>query len=144
MSNNPPDDATIGDEEILWRRILPRVGLHADWYKNEDGEWRPTSVAFLDNRSPTHSLSAYLASETDLGGLRNDYPDDNIAGFLAGTPRQFDHTIQRVPDEGYDSHLEITPPRDSWGMEKRQRNKRKSAARAMAQAAVWVYYNDPA
>jgi hypothetical protein len=143
MSNNPTDDLTVGDEEILWRRILPRDGPQADWYKRENGEWRPTSVAFLDNRSSTHSLSAYVASETDLNQLCRDYPHDNIAGFPSSIPRQYHHTIQRVPDGGYDSHVEITPPPETWGMEKRQRNRRKSAAKAMALAAQWVHYRDP-
>ncbi len=138
MSRVPPDDPTIRDEETLWRRILYRED-QPDWYEQRDGEWRPTSVAFLDNRSPSHSLSAYISSETELNLLLTDYPRNNIAGFLARTPREFDQTIQRVPDAGYDSHVEITPPPDQWGKEQRKRNLRKTAAREMAHSSHWVY-----
>jgi hypothetical protein len=141
MASDLSDDPTIDGE--LWRRILPRAGKTQDWYKQDDGEWRPTSVAFLDNRGSTHSLSAYIASETHLDRLRQDYPNDNIAGFPAGIPREHGHTIQRVPDRGYNSHVEITPPIEMWGMESRKIKRRKEAARAMAKAAQWVYYADP-
>src|SRR5260370_28693328 len=143
MASNPIDDTTISSDEELWRRILPRVGYSRDWYKKVDSEWRPSSYAFLDNRSPTHSLSAYIASETGLDRLRRDYRYDNIASFPAGVPRAFNHAIQRVPDEGYESHVEITPPREMWGREKQKRNRRKEAAWAMAKAAQWGYYAEP-
>ena len=137
------DDETISGDEILWRRLPPREGPTKDWYKkNESGEWCPTSIAFLENRSETHSLSAYIASETDIDHLRTDYSYDNIAAFLAAVPRAFKHTIQRVPDAGYDSHVEITPPPDMWGMEQRFRKRRKEAARAMAKASYWVHFRE--
>jgi|SRR5215831_10691823 len=136
------DDTTIKDDEILWRRILPRQGATIDWYKYENGEWRPSSLAFLDTRSPTHSLSAYISSETELGRLRTDYQEDNIAGFAARVPRAFAYTIQRVPEAGYESHVEITPPADIWGHGNQKRKRRKEAARAMAKAAHWVYCRD--
>lgn len=139
MSRGLPDDPMIRNEETLWRRILSRED-QPDWYEQRVGEWRPASVAFLDNRSPTHSLSAYISSETELEDLLTDYPRSNIAGFLAGTPREFLQTIQRVPDAGYDSHVEITPPPDQWGMEKRKRNLRKTAAREMAHSSHWVHF----
>ncbi len=143
MSSNLADDESIDNNEILWRRFPLRQGYFKDWYKqDENGNWHPTSIAFLDNRSRTHSLSAYIASETDLNRLRTDYPNDNIASFPASVPLKFNHTIKRVPDKGYDSHVEITPPSDTWGHEQRFRNKRKPAAREMAKAAQWVYFRD--
>lgn len=43
---------------------------------------------------------------------------------------------------GYKSHVEITPPIETWGSEMKKRNTRKTAAREMARAAKWVYFND--
>lgn len=141
MSADPPDDPSVNDEEALWRRLPSRQNI-PNWYERIADQWRPTSVAFLDNRNPTHSLSAYVSSETDLQRLLGDYPTSNVAEFLVRVPRQFDHTIQREPDAGYDSHVVITPPSAQWGREKSKRNQRKTAANAMAKSSEWVHFED--
>ena len=135
-------DQIVDGDETLWRRIQLREDM-VDWYKEINGELRPTSFAFLDNRSSDdrpldHALSAYLASETDLNRLLADYPRCNVVGFAARIPLSFNHTIRRAPEAGYDSHVEITPPREQWGMEQEKRKRRKEAARAMARASHWV------
>ena len=141
MSADLPDDPTVSDDETLWRRLPSRHNLR-DWYEEIDGQWRPTSVAFLDNRNATHSLSAYVSSETDLDRLKLDFPGWNIAGFLAEVPRAYNHSIQREPDQGYDSHVVITPPSEQWGKENRKKTLRKTAARAMAKSSQWVHYEE--
>lgn len=139
MSADPANDQIVEGDETLWRRVPVREDQQ-DWYKEINGELRPTSIAFLDNRSFNHSLSAYIASETDLTQLLGDYPRDNVAGFAARVPLSFSHTIRRVPDAGYDSHVEITPPREEWGMEQSKRKLRKVAAREMARSSHWVSF----
>jgi len=101
MSADPPSGQIVDGDETLWRRIPLRED-QPDWYKETSGELRPTSIAFLDNRSwdnrpIDHALSAYIAAETDLNQLQVDYPRHNIAGFAARVPLSFNHTIRRVP-----------------------------------------------
>ncbi|HEU4388735.1 MAG TPA: hypothetical protein VFV34_13115 [Blastocatellia bacterium] len=136
MSNEVAGDPAITGETLLWRRV-PFPKDRPDWYKPPDsGEWRPSSAAFKDHRSDTHELSAYVAAETSLERLRNDYPYDNVAEFPASIPLQHDHTIRRVPDEGYDSHVEITPPPGS------SKKTRLAAAREMAEKSKWVHFQE--
>ena len=142
MSAGPVNDQIVDGNELLWRRIPLREDQR-DWYKEINGEMRPTSIAFLDNRSfddrpLDHALSAYIASETNLDRLLEDYPRHNVVGFAASVPLSFNHTILRVPDAGYDSHVEITPPREHWGVEQNKRKLRKAAAREMARSSHWV------
>jgi hypothetical protein len=142
MSADPAPDQIVDGDETLWRRLPLREDM-GTWYTDSNGVPRPTSVAFLDNRSSAerpldHALSAYLASETDLDRLLREYPRCNVVSFAARIPLSFNHTILRVPEGGYDSHVEITPPRDQWGPEQSKRKQRKTAAREMAKASEWV------
>lgn len=145
MADNPGDpaeDQIVDGNETLWRRLPLRADMR-NWYKEVDGEVIPTSIAFLDNRSSDdrpldHALSAYIASETELDQLLADYPRYNVVGFAARVPLSFRHTILRVPEAGYESHVEITPPREQWGMEQSRRKLRKTAAREMARTSYWV------
>lgn len=72
MSTDLVDLPAVGKDEILWRRI-PSRKIMQTWYAFENGEWRPTSIAFIDRKSDTNELSAYVASETKLERIRADY-----------------------------------------------------------------------
>jgi hypothetical protein len=75
------DDATVGDEEVLWRRIRP------EWVQREpDGTSRPGSFAFMD-RTPSAELAVHIASLTDPDRVLQGHPQDRLAAVKAGLPR---------------------------------------------------------
>jgi hypothetical protein len=119
------DDLSIPDDEPLWRRILP------DWLcPIEDGGFRPSSAAFLDNRSG--EVSVHVASLTTAELVLRDRPGEGIAEILAHVPRSLGHAIVRDPTEQDRSHALICPPVG------RGRGRRKQDARLMAGQARWV------
>lgn len=69
------DDPTIGDDEVLWRRIRPA------WLQKEaDGTVRPGSFAFMD-RTPSAELSVHIASLTDSDRALEGRPQDSLAAI---------------------------------------------------------------
>ncbi len=66
------DDDSLGDETVLWRRIIP------SWIAFKDGRYRPASFAFVDRRS--FEVSVFVAHLTDQDELMNPYPSDGVTG----------------------------------------------------------------
>jgi hypothetical protein len=99
------DDSSIGDEERLWRRIIPR------WIITEDGKFRPSSTAFLDDY--TNEVSVNIAVLTDLDKALEDHPNDSLVEIKAGLPRSLGHAIVRDPTEKDPSHALIWKEREA-------------------------------
>lgn len=133
MSAERPDDPSIGDEEWLWRRVMPTPILVV---MGADGQPRPTSAAFLDNY--TGELSVHRAVLTTTEHIVSRYPDLALAAIQANLPRSLGHRIISDPilasesGPGDPSHALVCGPAG-------QSNKRrKSDARRMAESSVWV------
>jgi hypothetical protein len=124
------DDSSIGDEERLWRRIIPQWIVQA-----EDGKLRPSSAAFLDGH--TGEVSVHIAALTDEDKALEDRPNDSLVEIKAGLPRSLGHAIVRDPTEKDPSHALICPPPGRTG------KPRKSDARKMAQSAEWIVLKPP-
>lgn len=123
----PPraDDPTIGDDEVLWRRIRP------EWVQREaDGTFRPGSFAFMD-RTPSAELSIHLASLTDPDRALQGFPQDSLAAIRAGLPRSLGYAVVRDPTPDDPSHALICP------------SPNKGKARTMAKQATWVVLREP-
>jgi hypothetical protein len=124
------DDPTIGDDEPLWRRILPSWIVH-----NSDGTPRPSSIAFLDGING--ELSVHLAKRTNTEAVLADRPHDSIAELPAGVPRSLGHAIVHDPTPEDDSHALVCPP-DNIPEKRRKRD-----ARSMAVACCWAILKVP-
>lgn len=129
---NRVDDVSLGDRELLWRRILDRP---MEWFtEEEDGTLRPSSAAFKDS---TNEVSVNVASQTSLDAVMDGYGDQGLVSIPAGLPRSLNHivaaTVERDdPDDP--SHRVICPPEN---LGKKQRMK---AAKEMAKQATWVIH----
>lgn len=120
-----PNDQSIPDHELLWRRILPRW-LH----KQPDGTFRPSSMAFLDDTPGNNGeVSVDLASLTTIESSLAAYPGQGLAELEASVPRSLQHTVASDPLENNPAHALICPPPDI------PNNQRKRDARQMAEKA---------
>lgn len=106
-----PDDPSIGDEELLWRRIMPR------WVVSDGrGGMRPSSAAFQNYRdSEGHRHNAFsvsISSEAQESGVGPEeyvegFPGYGVAAFPARLARSLDQRVARVPraDEPAHGHV---------------------------------------
>ncbi len=124
------DDSSIGDEERLWRRIIPK------WIvQTEDDKLRPSSSAFLDGH--TGEVSVHIAALTDRDKALEGRPDDSLVEIKAGLPRSLGHAIVRDPTDKDPSHALICPPPE------KPRKRRKADAREMAEQSQWIVLKPP-
>src|SRR5436305_1384418 len=113
------DDPSIGDDEILWRRILP------DWVHREpDGSTRPQSIAMVDRNSG--ELSVHIAALTTVEAILKKRPGDYVVAFRAGAPRGWGLKVVRDPDPDDPSHALVCP------------SPNQSQAKKLARCCVWV------
>jgi hypothetical protein len=119
------DDPTIGDDEVLWRRIYP------EWIQQEsDGTARPKSFSFIDRRS--HELSVHIASVmVDPNLALQGRPDDSLAAIRAGHPRSLGYALVSDPKPDDPSHALICP------------SPNQGDARKIAKQATWVVLRKP-
>ena len=119
------DDPTIGDDEILWRRIRP------EWlHRESSGQVRPGSFAFIDRL--TGEVSVHIASiMRDSNLALEGHPDDNLAAIRAGHPRSLGYAIVRDPKPDDSSHALICP------------SPNQGDARKIAKQAMWVVRRNP-
>jgi len=114
------DDPSIGDNEVLWRRIHPHQIV-----QEPDGSVRPGSFAFQDNTS-TSELSVHIAAMTDQHRVLQGYSRQSLVAIRAGLPRSLGYAIVRDPTPDDPSHALICP------------SPTKSHARQLAKQAIWV------
>lgn len=118
---DPPDDASIPDEAVLWRRIRP------DWIYWESEPPRPSSISFVDRRSG--ELSVHRAELTDVDTVLADHPTWSLVAFSAGVVRSLGEgqfTVQPAPTQDDPSHAIIRPRLN------------KTTGGVLARAAEWV------
>lgn len=119
------DDPSNGNDEILWRRVLP------DWiYREPDGTIRPAKVAFIDRY--TAEVSVHIASiMADPNNALLDRPDDSLAAIRAVHPRSLGLAIVRDPKPDDPSHALICP------------SPTPGKARQIAKQATWIVLREP-
>lgn len=125
------DDGSVGDDELLWRRLYP------DWVeRDESGNVRARSMAFIDRKSGEISVHrAHLTTETFV--LR-DHPSHGLAGIAARIPRGHGYAVIADPIEGEvgvaddPSHALLVPPSESGS------KRIKALARQLATSALLV------
>jgi len=119
------DDPTIGNDEILWRRIVP------DWLCREtDGTVRPAKVAFIDRLSG--EVSVHIASIMQDSSLAlQGRPQDSLVAIRAGLPRSLGLAIVRDPKTEDPSHALICP------------SPTPGKARQIAKQSTWIVLHEP-
>lgn len=122
---NRTDDPSIGNDEPLWRRLLP------SWVElTPSGELRVCSVAFKDRRS--YEVSVHIAVLTSQERVLQNYAGQGIASLVASIPRSLQYAIVREPEPGDDSHALICPPPE------RPKKQRMRDAKEMAKRSTIV------
>ncbi len=129
------DDETVGDAELLLRRLLP------DWIERDGaGGVRPKSLAFIDRRSG--QLSVHRQELTTKDFVLRHHPTHGIAAFPAGGARAEGFEVIADPiandpsTEDDPSHALVVPPS---GMNP---SRVKTAARKLALRADTLVIRD--
>jgi len=134
------DDATIGRDAILLRRVLVRINTTIRW--DEEAEiWRPTSAAFQDSPDG-HPMSVDLLEEWESRGYSalktlEGHDDFALVSITAGVARENGQIVVRAP----------LPPRNGLpenpahalvvGLKGPNRQGKKNS-RALSLAAQWI------
>lgn len=126
------DDSDLGDDEVLWRRILDQPML---WFtKTDDGTLVASSAAFKD---ALNEVSVNVASQTTLADVLNDNDHHGVVSLEVKIPRELGQIVAKtleLDDPTDPSHRVICPP------EGRSRKHRLRDAKAMALAARWEVF----
>jgi hypothetical protein len=121
------DDPELLDDDSLWRRIPNNQESIA---KLPDGEVRPSSAAFTDELSG--ELSVFVVKLKTGESVLEGRPDQGLVHIKAAIPRQLLNIVGLTPEVEDIAHRVIVPGPNHLGAS------RKSDARKMAKAAVWV------
>jgi hypothetical protein len=121
-----PDDPTIGNDAILWRRI------HPFWIVADDntGSLRVSSAAF-DNSPDGTPTSVHLETVATAHGISADvilesFPGYCMAALSAGDARLVHQAVLRAPRNNDPSHGFIAG------------EKTKRVKKSLARVCVWV------
>lgn len=117
----PPNDPTIGDDQLLWRRV-PREQVVFDGNLNRA---RPSSKAF-QNTSGTSGMSVNIAAETTIENTLRGYENHLLVQFAASLPRGLGQGVVRNPLPGNPAHAEVMG------------KKSKSVQKALYTNCTWV------
>jgi len=91
------NDEELSNEKVLWRRIIPA------WITtDENGQWCPQSLAFIDRH--TSEVSVYVAELTDETTVLDRHPGDSIVAFLASIPRSIGGIVAKTPEDPNPAH----------------------------------------
>jgi hypothetical protein len=120
------DDSTIGDEDVLLRRIPP-----VWWIPDENlGRLRPTSQAFNNhgNGSPmsVHLQKVLEEHRLPVNSVLEGHVGFALASITAGLARTHAQRIRRKPLDDDPAHAEV------FG------EKTRSVRKAFAMGAVWA------
>lgn len=115
------DDKDLGDEALLYRRILP------SWIIHEDGVYRPQSVALKDRH--TSEVSVFVADLTTVDAVMQGHPDDSLIEFQAALPRSCAGIISKTPENPDPAHRVLCYPTG---------NQMVKAAKIIATNCRWV------
>lgn len=126
------DDVSLGDDELLWRRIIDRPN---EWFTiADDGTLVASSAAFKDS---TNEVSVNVASQTTVKDVLGSYEDQGLVSITVELPRSLGHIVAKTlePDDPDDpSHRVICPPS---AIKNKQRMR---DARLMARSSIWIIY----
>jgi hypothetical protein len=92
------DDPTVGDYEVLWRRI------HPNWISLQEGKEEISSAAFKDEE-----MSVHIASLTTPTAILARYPTHRLAAFTAGQARSEGYIVVGNPTPDDPSHALVLP-----------------------------------
>jgi hypothetical protein len=123
---NREDDGDLGDQRLLYRRILP------GWIIREDGECRPQSIALIDRL--TDEVSVFVADMTTASAVMQDYPDQSLVEFKVGLPRSCGGIVCKTPENPDPAHRVLRYPSG---------NKMLKAAKLIAVNCHWVILRPP-
>ena len=115
------NDASIGDEEVVLRRV-------SEWSYTFDenlGRLRPSSQVFLQN-GPDGLVLVYLESETTHRTVASGGPEPHLVSIRVGELRELELGIVRDPSSGGLGHCEITG------------RKTRGKLNRIAKQALWV------
>lgn len=116
-----PDDSSIGDNEILWRRVHPtQIDLIA-----ETGLPDVSSGTF----STREEVSISIASEGVLEDFVRDYPEHSVIEFTAGAARALGCTVVRDPQPNDPAHALVCGTRSRGQLNKTQQELLNQASR---------------
>lgn len=101
MIERDSDDAGIGDEEAVLRRVPNAV------YDENLNRARPSTQAFLQN-GPDGLVSVYLSSETTPEVVASGGPERFLASIKVGELRAQGLGMVRDPSSGGPGHCVIT------------------------------------
>jgi hypothetical protein len=122
MSLSTPDDSTISDEEVIWRRVHEKEVTPDDNLNKK----RPSSATFLQKDQLT-DLSVYIASEaSSIDAVMQEGNQKYLVSLSAKFIRSLDLGIIRDKATGGPGHAAITG------------NKTHKKRSAMAKNAEWV------
>lgn len=96
-----PDDLTIGNDEVLWRRVKPA------FYRAEpDALPRIFSGAFANGTKPPSPMSADLASiAKDPTHTQKGDPASGVVEISVAALRQEEQKVVRDPEPDNDAHV---------------------------------------
>lgn len=123
------DDPELQEDDLLWRRIpnnqqsISKKGL-------PEGEIRPSSAAFTDELSG--ELSVFVEKLKSADSVLEGHPDQGLVQIKTAVPRELLYIVGLTPEVEDIAHRVIVPGQEHNG------GSRKTDARKMAKAAVWV------
>ncbi len=123
------DDKSVADEEDLLRRIWNQPQW-VDLKRLAAGDFRPSSVAFLDNH--TREVSVFRAVEKTPEEALDGFPDYGLVSITAGFSRSQGLIVATTPEVEDPSHRVLCDDPGAMSLS------RKAKARALAGAAVWI------
>lgn len=130
----PPDDPTVADDEMLYRRIFPDHIIQT----SVPGQFRPNSGALKDDSGPLSVDRGSLSTPQQTRDRDTSYRF-HVAGFTAGTARKYGCRIIPDPEPNNPAHAKV------YGNHQNGNGALvyKSQARKIAHDAVVVLMNEP-
>ena len=120
------DDPTIGDDEVLWRRVSPEQ-IHS---AEESDPPPPPSLAFKSN---VVKISVNRSSLTTVDATLDGYPQHSLLGVTAGSVRAAGCRVAGQPVEGNAAHVLILGSGPDGRL-------KPPEAKRIAAHATWVVY----
>jgi len=102
VTSQVPDDASIPDSTVLWRRINPNW-----WVRDESEAGRRLSSQAFHNSPDGTGTSVMIAHETTEAAVLRGYEDYGLAALPARLPRDLGQAVVRVPLPDMPAHAQI-------------------------------------
>jgi hypothetical protein len=128
------DDESLSDDQLLIRAIWDSRDAFT---QTEDGNFRPSSAAFIDRRSS--EVSVFVADLTDLDEIRARFPSFGLVSVSVGLVRSLGYIVAATPEEDdpADPSHRVLCPGPNLGT-----SDLKKAAKSLALKANWIQLPD--